>query len=153
MDFVDVTSRLNVVSLPSLFGLDPAEIEDEGMGPTSILTLPLLTFLYLENVETLEAKSLAKNALSSDLQQAGLKSVTYTDFDDPFSLMDNMFSAPNIFRISHNAWVGCGDNIYVLACLQYGDIRIQPTQDDNGTSFICFVYGVSHIDAVISRRD
>lgn len=133
MDFVDVTSRLNVVSLPSLFGLDPAEIEDEGMGPTPIRTRPLLTTPYPENVETLEAKSLAKNALGSDSQHAGLKSVTYTDFNDPFSLMDNMFSAPNIFRISHNAWVGCGDNIYVLACLQYGDIRIQPTQDEDGT--------------------
>lgn len=31
MDFVDVSTKLNVVSLPSLFGLDPAEIEDEGM--------------------------------------------------------------------------------------------------------------------------
>lgn len=113
MDFVDVTSRLNVVSLPSLFGLDPAEIEDE------------------ENVETLEAKSQAKNMpmAGSDPQHAGLESVTYTDFNDPFLLMDNMFSAPNMFRISHNAWVGCGDNIYVLPCLQYGDVRIQLIQD------------------------
>lgn len=31
MDFVDVATQLNVVSLPSLFGLDPAEIEVEGI--------------------------------------------------------------------------------------------------------------------------
>lgn len=134
MDFVDVTSRLNVVSLPSLFGLDPAEIEDEGKVSTSIVYYPYSPPLYPENVETLEAKSQAKNMpmAGSDPQHAGLESVTYTDFNDPFLLMDNMFSAPNMFRISHNAWVGCGDNIYVLPCLQYGDVRIQLIQDKDG---------------------
>jgi hypothetical protein len=37
MDFVDVSSQLNVVSLPSLFGLDPAEIEEEGTDPRLLL--------------------------------------------------------------------------------------------------------------------
>ncbi|KAJ3563441.1 hypothetical protein NP233_g8939 [Leucocoprinus birnbaumii] len=125
MDFVDVSSELNVVSLPSLFGLDPAEIDDE------------------ENVETLEAKSQTKRPpiLDSDgiSSSGGLSdqryqnlSVTYTDHEDAFSLMDNLSGAPNIFRISYNAWVGCGGDIYVLPCLQFGDVRIQPSKDEEG---------------------
>lgn len=30
LDFVDVTTQINVISLPSLFGLDPLEVADEG---------------------------------------------------------------------------------------------------------------------------
>ncbi|KAF5355713.1 hypothetical protein D9756_003723 [Leucocoprinus leucothites] len=134
MDFVDLSSELNVVSLPTLFGLDPAEIEDEA-------------FINSENVETLEAKSQAKTApilgpdgthITGGLSDPryGDLSVTYTDHEDPFSLMDNMSGAPNMFRISYNAWVGCGNNIYVLPCLQHGDVRIQPVEDEDGrTSF------------------
>ncbi|KAF9453867.1 P-loop containing nucleoside triphosphate hydrolase protein [Macrolepiota fuliginosa MF-IS2] len=124
MDFVDVSTRLNVVSLPGLFGLDPAEIEDE------------------ENVGTLESKSQAKTTPSvpgfdddldylSDPRYANA-TITYIDHDNPFSLMDNGSGAPNLFRLSQNAWVGCGNDIYVLACLQHGDVRIQSKKDDEG---------------------
>ncbi|KXN90077.1 Putative mitochondrial ATP-dependent helicase irc3 [Leucoagaricus sp. SymC.cos] len=125
MDFVDVSSQLNVVSLPSLFGLDPAELEEE------------------ENVETLQAKSHAKTSPTlhtgdddtfdhlSDPRFSKL-TVTYVDHEDPFSLMDNMSDAPNMFRFSQNSWVWCGDDIYVLPCLQFGDVRIQPRQSENG---------------------
>lgn len=148
MDFVDNSTELNVVSLPSLFGLDPAEIEEEGR----TLRLPIeFTFLMtcnLENINTLEAKSAARAAPSvlvpgheshnldylSDPRYENA-TVTYIDHDDPFSLMDDGTGAPNIFRLSRNAWVGCGDNIYVLPCLQYGDVRVQPKQDDEGANF------------------
>lgn len=58
--------------------------------------------------------------------------ITYIDHEDPFSLINDSSGAPNMFKLSHNAWVGCGDGIYVLPCLQYGDVRIQPKQDDEG---------------------
>jgi ATP-dependent helicase IRC3 len=64
-------------------------------------------------------------------------SVTYVDHEDPFSLMDNMSGVPNMFRITQNAWVGCGDDIYVLPCLQYGDVRIQSRESPEGKCFAC----------------
>jgi ATP-dependent helicase IRC3 len=142
MDFVDVCSQLSVVSLPSLFGLDPAELDEEGTVSICAIHAIFLIFSASENVETLEAKSQTKAALSMDdyndeLTMARLSdpnvTVNYIDHEDPFSLMDNMSGAPNIFRLSYNAWVGCGDDIYVLPCLQYGDVRIQPTQNRDGT--------------------
>ncbi|XP_006454300.1 hypothetical protein AGABI2DRAFT_114052 [Agaricus bisporus var. bisporus H97] len=121
LDFVDVTTQINVISLPSLFGLDPLEVAVE------------------ENVETLEFKSQAKAEMStsqttdhlSDPQFADA-TITYIDYEDPFSLMKDSSNAPNMFRLSRNAWVGCGDNIYVLPCLQFGDVRIQPVQSEEG---------------------
>jgi ATP-dependent helicase IRC3 len=139
LDFVDVTTQLNVVSLPSLFGLDPAELADEGIHPIDPIQQPH-THSGPENVQTLEMKSQAKTEMSTSPQIPDYLSdslfadatITYIDYEDPFSLMNDSSNAPNIFRLSRNAWVGCGDNIYVLPCLQFGDVRIQPAKNDEG---------------------
>jgi ATP-dependent helicase IRC3 len=88
----------------------------------------------------LERKSQAKAQNSTSPQisdyfsdsQLADATITYIDYEDPFSLMNDFSNAPNMFRLSRNAWVGCGDNIYVLPCLQFGDVRIQPVQNDEG---------------------
>ena len=54
------------------------------------------------------------------------RSVTYTDYENPFSLVDQSSGAPHIAKLSSNAWVGCGNDIYVLECLGKGHIRIEP---------------------------
>lgn len=61
------------------------------------------------------------------------KSVTYTDFENPFALVDHSSGAPHITKLSSNAWVGCGDDIYVLECLGKGYIRIEPAEAVEGT--------------------
>lgn len=60
------------------------------------------------------------------------KSVTYTDYENPFSLVDQSSGAPHIAKLSSNAWVGCGDDIYVLECLGKGHIRVEPVQANEG---------------------
>jgi ATP-dependent helicase IRC3 len=60
------------------------------------------------------------------------KSVTYTDYENPFSLVDQSSGAPHIAKLSSNAWVGCGGEIYVLECLGKGHIRIEPVEADEG---------------------
>ena len=60
------------------------------------------------------------------------KSVTYTDYENPFSLIDRSSGAPHIAKLSSNGWVGCGDDIYVLECLGKGHIRIEPVEADEG---------------------
>jgi ATP-dependent helicase IRC3 len=70
--------------------------------------------------------------LSSDDHIPEPTSVTYTDYDDPFSLVHNSSGAPHITKLSANAWVGCGGDVYVLECLGKGYIRIEPIKSDEG---------------------
>jgi ATP-dependent helicase IRC3 len=69
------------------------------------------------------------------------KSVTYIDHDNPFSLVDSASGAPHISKISSYAWVGCGDNVYVLECLGKGYIRLESTEATAGKSAITRIHG------------
>lgn len=71
--------------------------------------------------------------IADDIPQP--RSVTYTDYDDPFSLQHNASGSPHIATLSTNAWVGCGDDIYVLECLGKGHIRIEPAKEDERKFF------------------
>ncbi len=58
------------------------------------------------------------------------KSVTYIDYDNPFALFNKSIEAsPHMVQLSKNAWVDCGEGIYVLECLGKGHIRIEPVSD------------------------
>ncbi|KAL0951262.1 hypothetical protein HGRIS_007976 [Hohenbuehelia grisea] len=112
IDFVDSTASVpGIVSSPTLFGLDPdkVDIQDES----------------LENMEAHQVK-LVSSASDTDNLIPKPESVTYTDYDNPFALVEDSSGAPNIIAISPNAWVGCGGDIYVLECLGRGHIRIEP---------------------------
>jgi ATP-dependent helicase IRC3 len=106
IDFVDSTTRVaGVISTPTLFGLDPGEVIDD------------------ETAETLEqrvADAIANDGIASRTDSFDKvpdpKSVTYTDYENPFSLVDQSSGAPHIAKLSSNAWVGCGNDIYVLEC-------------------------------------
>ncbi|KAF7347873.1 DEAD-box family helicase [Mycena venus] len=112
IDFVDSVSRVSgIVSVPTLFGLDPdaVSIDDE----------------TTESLEKLAADSIALDT-TDDIPEP--RSVTYKDYDDPFSLHSS--GAPQIAALSRNAWVGCGGDVYVLECLGKGHIRIEPTTNE-----------------------
>ncbi|KAF4605167.1 hypothetical protein EYR40_003950 [Pleurotus pulmonarius] len=119
IDFVDSTSRVSgVVAVPTLFGLDPASVDIED-----------------ETIESMEEKAAAEKfplGITDDIPQP--RSVTYTDYDDPFSLQHNASGSPHIATLSTNAWVGCGDDIYVLECLGKGHIRIEPKEGEQSES-------------------
>ena len=59
------------------------------------------------------------------------KSVVYIDYDDPFVLADHASGDPHVNALSRNAWVCCGESVYVLECLGKGYIRIEPVEDDD----------------------
>jgi ATP-dependent helicase IRC3 len=59
-------------------------------------------------------------------------SVTYLDYDDPFAFVAGSSGAPHIAKLSLNAWVGCGGDVYVLECMGKGHVRIEPIEDDDG---------------------
>ncbi|RPD82473.1 P-loop containing nucleoside triphosphate hydrolase protein [Lentinus tigrinus ALCF2SS1-7] len=123
IDFVDSYDRVGgVVSAPTLFGLDPAELSDD------------------ETIESLEERRAAveegdgidtpKYGPSGPVPQP--KSVTYIDHDDPFVLADQASGDPNIRTMTRNGWVCCGDDVYVLECLGKGYIRVAPAEGDHG---------------------
>lgn len=119
IDFVDSTNRVaGVVSTPTLFGLDPEELIDD------------------QSVETLEARARAQIASG---EQAPVDSrddipdpkyITYVDYQNPFALVNGCSGAPHVTKLSTNAWVGCGEDIYILECLGKGYIRIERVAAD-----------------------
>ncbi|KAJ7706233.1 P-loop containing nucleoside triphosphate hydrolase protein [Mycena rosella] len=96
IDFVDSATRVSgIISVPTLFGLDPdATIENE-------------------TTESLEKRAADTIVLDSTDNIPEPRSVTYTDYDDPFSLVNQASGAPQIAKLSRHAWVGCGGDVYV----------------------------------------
>ncbi|KAG6336098.1 hypothetical protein ID866_2995 [Astraeus odoratus] len=124
IDFVDTSSRVQgIFSTPTLFGLDPGEIIDD------------------ESHSELEARAQltcnVRDTTSTDTSQfvPDPTSITYIDYEDPFAFVDNFSGAPHISKLSPNAWVGCGDDIYVLECLGRGYVRIEPTPEEDAARY------------------
>ncbi|KAJ7786259.1 P-loop containing nucleoside triphosphate hydrolase protein, partial [Mycena metata] len=119
IDFVDSTSRVSgIVSVPTLFGLDPDTVSIDD-----------------ETTESLEKRAAEAMALDSRDIIPEPRSVTYKDYDDPFSLLSQGSGAPQIAKISKHAWVGCGGDVYVLECLGKGHVRIEPVEDGDEKHF------------------
>ncbi|KAI0946007.1 hypothetical protein AcV7_010099 [Taiwanofungus camphoratus] len=121
IDFVDSKGHVSdVVCTLTLFGLDPSEvIDDETIG------------------------SLRRKAALNGSQNVGavlnrgqsnipfdLKPIATVDYEDPNPLVNQGYGAPYVQDLSDFAWVGCGDDTYVLECLSKGHIRIGRIQGD-----------------------
>jgi hypothetical protein len=101
----------------------------------------ILTKVVDETPESLEKRTAETIASYSINQIPDPKSVTYTDFEDPFSMVMESSAAPHISKLSKYAWVGCGGDIYVLDCLGKGYIRIEPVKGENMFSIaVCYVF-------------
>ena len=51
------------------------------------------------------------------------RSVTYTNYDNPFDLTEDASGSPHLHRYSGHAWVAVGD-IYILECMGKGYIKV-----------------------------
>ncbi|KAJ6621692.1 P-loop containing nucleoside triphosphate hydrolase protein [Mycena sp. CBHHK59/15] len=122
IDFVDSASRVSgIVSVPTLFGLDPNAVSIDD-----------------ETTESLERRTAESIVLDSTDDIPEPRSVTYKDYDNPFSLVNHGSGAPQIAKFSNYAWVGCGEDVFVLECLGKGHVRIEPIEDDEGRYFRAF---------------
>lgn len=110
------------------------------------ISLQILDSTSDESTETLEARAADAIARTETDHPDSYdkvpqpKSVIFTEHDNPFSLVDSS-GAPHIATLSSNAWVGCGDDVYVLECLGKGYIRIDPVPADDG--------GFTNIQAIL----
>ncbi|TFY67144.1 hypothetical protein EVJ58_g1811 [Rhodofomes roseus] len=121
IDFVDSQNRVSgVISLPTLLGLDPSEVIDDD----SLASLE-------ERADERILASREKTPQHHVPNVPNPKSITYVDYEDPFSFVDEAFGAPHIRKLSQFAWVGCGGDVYILECLGKGYIRIEKGQDES----------------------
>ncbi|KAF9457448.1 P-loop containing nucleoside triphosphate hydrolase protein [Collybia nuda] len=125
IDFVDSTASISgVVSTPTLFGLDPGEITINGEHTS--FHYPMLMPSADETPERLEKLAFQTIGSREVTTVPVPKSVIYTDYENPFSMISESSGAPHISKLSQFAWVGCGGDIYVLECLGKGYLRIEP---------------------------
>ncbi|KIJ38480.1 hypothetical protein M422DRAFT_33262 [Sphaerobolus stellatus SS14] len=118
VDFVDSRSRVSgIVSVPTLFGLDIDDtLEDE-------------TIKSLEEKAVRIADAPVSGFRTSRMPEP--ESVTYVDYENPFALVHEASGSPHIRKLSSNAWVACGGEVYVLECLRKGHIRIEHLPDND----------------------
>lgn len=72
-----------------------------------------------------EARGGEKSQSNDAVRTLDLKSITYTDHDDPFDVLNGADKEGHIYGLSPLAWVACGNDIYVLELLKKGYIRIE----------------------------
>ncbi|KAG8864213.1 hypothetical protein FRB96_006034 [Tulasnella sp. 330] len=100
INLVDSLERVgNIVNAPILLGLKPDEVIDDEDGAN----------------EGAGGRPLKEKASVSPP-----KSMTYFDYDNPFSLATDASGSPLLSRMSPFAWVKCGLNGWVLDCLRQG---------------------------------
>ncbi|KAF9822124.1 hypothetical protein IEO21_00118 [Rhodonia placenta] len=120
IDFVNSQNAVpGVISAPTLFGLDPSEVVDGECTDEMLEQRKDET-----NMEAIRGRN--------NMDPPDPKSVTYIDYDNPFEFVEEACGAPHILKLSSNAWIGCGDDIYVLECLGKGHIRIERIEGAEG---------------------
>jgi ATP-dependent helicase IRC3 len=133
IDLVESLTHVDgVISVPTLFGLDPSEVIDGTILPRCS-EVELNINRTDEDIQELKKRaetSIPDTESKNDVPDP--KSVTYIDYENPFALVYQCSGAPHIAKISRFAWVGCGGDVYVLECLGKGTIRIEPFGSNEG---------------------
>ncbi|KAL4070898.1 P-loop containing nucleoside triphosphate hydrolase protein [Scleroderma citrinum] len=140
MDFVDSGSRVTgVFSTPTLFGLDPGEVIDG-------------TPDELES-RSHSSRNIDDAVIDSDSSDniPDPTSVTYVDYEDPLAFIDGFSGAPHASKLSPNAWVGCGNDNYILECLGRGYIRIEPAHEQGDIAHYQATFTEATMDGFSAR--
>lgn len=125
---IDMVAALStgVVSTPTLFGLDPAEIVEKA--DTKALN-ELKERKETEKLRQEEVAAMKHQTLSKKLPGA----VTFTDYDSVHDLIADSSSDRHIRRLSPYAWVGVGDGRLVLTTNSGNYILIESSIDTRGS--------------------
>jgi ATP-dependent helicase IRC3 len=119
---IDMVASLGVglVTTPTLFGLDPAELVEES-DPEGLKAL--------KKRKSLEEVSRQQKSIAARPSTPGNKFVTFTDYDSVHDMINDMSSEGQIRRMSTLAWVLVGHERYVLP-VQTGDYLTIETAKD-----------------------
>lgn len=125
---IDMVASLEVgiVTTPTLFGLDPAELVEE-TDPEDLKTLRERKALEKLRNKHLEAIPSGKG--SPPLQ--GDRIITYTDYDSVYDLVDDTSGERHIRSLSMLCWVLVGENRYVLSAHNGDYLVIEAVEDSD----------------------
>ena len=91
-----------------------------------------------ETTESLRERASAVIARDTESDVPRPKSVTYIDYENPFSMVSEASSgAAHVATLSKYAWVGCGGDVYVLDLMGKGHVRIEPQEMPEGILTYC----------------
>jgi ATP-dependent helicase IRC3 len=124
---IDMVAALSsgVVSSPTLFGLDPAEILDKAD------TKSLATLKERKEVEQQREEETVAAEVRAVAKVTG--SVTYTDYDSVHDLIADTTGDQFIRNLSPYAWVGIGEGKFVLTTNSGNYLIIEPVEKDEGS--------------------
>ncbi|KAF2204073.1 P-loop containing nucleoside triphosphate hydrolase protein [Delitschia confertaspora ATCC 74209] len=128
---IDMVSSLStgVVSTPTLFGLDPAEIVENAD------STELMEKKERKEREMIREQEVAEvSRLATSRQLPG--SITFTDYDSVHDLIEDTSVDHYIRGISQFAWVGLGDDKFVLTTNSGNYLLIEPTADEVKQFFV-----------------
>jgi ATP-dependent helicase IRC3 len=125
---IDMVAALStgVVSTPTLFGLDPAEIVDRV--DTKSMT-KLKDRKESEKQREQEVTELKKRTVARKLPG----SITFTDYDSVHDLIADTSCDQYIRNLSQNAWVAVGEGKFVLTANTGNYLVIVPSEKDEGS--------------------
>jgi len=125
---IDMVSALSsgVVSTPTLFGLDPAEIIEKA--DTKSLTA-LRERKESERQREEEAAEVKARTISKKLPG----NISFTDYDSVHDLIADTSSDQYIRNLSPNAWVGVGEGKYILTTNSGNYLLIEPADQEEGS--------------------
>ena len=110
---IDMVASLEagIVTVPTLFGLDPATMVD-GASAQELKTTAQRD--ELESRRETNALQDTKAEMARSLQ-AGHRNLTFTDYDSVYDLINDTSGERHIRQISSSAWVAIGANRYILS--------------------------------------
>ncbi|KAF2127669.1 P-loop containing nucleoside triphosphate hydrolase protein [Dothidotthia symphoricarpi CBS 119687] len=124
---IDMVAALSsgVVSTPTLFGLDPAEMVEKADTKTLIALKERKEF---EKQREEEAAEIRNRTIITKLPG----SVTFTDYDSIHDLIADTTGDKYIRNLSPYAWVGIGEGKFVLSTNSGNYLIIEPSGDEEG---------------------
>ncbi|KAF9161766.1 hypothetical protein DFQ26_004170 [Actinomortierella ambigua] len=119
LDFVDVVRGDDLVTLPTLFGLDPSTVFEQN--------IPIRTRMDVRGYRESTADS------SADIKVSRIRVLEY---ENPFQLIDDCSGTkPAVWRMTPNAWVNVGADTFVLEAANVS-LKIKRSKEDG--LFRCF---------------
>lgn len=124
---IDMVAALStgVVSTPTLFGLDPAELVDNASTKS-------LVELKERKEEEAEREREAAELKQQTIDRKLPGTISFTDYDSIHDLIADTTDDQYIRNLSSYAWVGVGDGKFVLTTNSGNYLLIEPSGDKEG---------------------
>ena len=125
---IDMVASLEagVVTTPTLFGLDPAAMVDEA----NVHDLKIVKERRDIEERSEEASKASEKALAPPLQ-ADQRSITFTDYESVYDLIDDTSREQHIRGMSSLAWVAIDKDRYILSSQDGSYLTIESSADRN----------------------